>query len=117
MVSLRTRASAAGSKMELIKVVGWVAVGIVVLAWLFVSFRSPSRQRSIVEWIAAASVYLALLCFFLFLFVRARADQQTLGVVAFGFLAAVFGTGTVVSVVKTLREIHGRAPSGPGAAG
>jgi hypothetical protein len=117
MVSLRPTPSVAGSKMELIKVVGWAAVGIVALAWLFVSFRSPSRQRSIVEWIAAASLYLALLCFFLFLFARARAEQQTLGVVAFGFLAAVFGAGTVVSVVKTLLEIRGRAPSGPGATG
>ena len=51
--------------MELLKIVGFGALGIVVLGWLAVSFLAPSRQRSILEWIATSAAFIALLTFFI----------------------------------------------------
>ncbi len=81
-----------------------------VLAWLFVSFTDPSPKRTVVEWFGACGLYLALVSLFTNLSLRAQESGSTAGLVAFGFLLALFGSGLVVSLVQTLLAF--RAPSG-----
>jgi hypothetical protein len=90
-----------------IAVVGWSAAALLVVLWLVVSFMAPSRRRELVEWIAATSMYVALLMLFTSLVLRARAAESTLGLVAFGFLWLVFAGGLLVSAVNALRSLRG----------
>jgi hypothetical protein len=86
--------------------VGWSAVGLLVALWLAVSFMAPGRRRETVEWTAATSMYVALLMLFTSLVLRARADDSTLRLVAFGSLWVVFAGGLLVSFVNTLRSLR-----------
>jgi hypothetical protein len=88
-------------------VVGWSAAAVLVALWLVVSFMAPSRRRELVEWLAATSMYVALLMLFTSLVLRARASDSTLGLVAFGFLWLVFAGGCLVASVNTLRSLRG----------
>ncbi|UCE87528.1 MAG: hypothetical protein JSU66_07380 [Deltaproteobacteria bacterium] len=99
--------------MEILKGIGFGALGILVLGWLTVSFLAPGRVRSIVEWIAATAAFAALLVFFVSLTARARAEDMLIGVIGFGALSVLFALGFSVSVYKTLREIFGGAGAGP----
>jgi succinate-acetate transporter protein len=63
----------------------------------------------LVEWVAATSMYVALLMLFTHLVGRARASESTLGLVAFGFFWIVFAGGLLVSAVNVLRSL--RAPA------
>jgi hypothetical protein len=87
--------------------VGWSAAGLLVALWLAVSFMAPGRRRETLEWIAATSMYVALLMLFTNLVLRAHAGDSTLGLVAFGFLWVVFAGGLLVSLVNTLRSLRG----------
>ena len=91
-------------------IAGCAGVGLVVVAWLFVSFTAPSPKRTVVEWIGACGLYLALVALFTNLSLRAQASGSTAALVAFGFLLALFGSGLVVSLVQTLLAVRG--PSG-----
>lgn len=102
--------------MEWVKIVGICAIAIMGAAWLFVSFHAPGRARSVVEWIAATCLYVALLSFFVFLVLRALSEGQTVALVAFGFLAVIFAAGMCVSGYKTFRELRGRSGSSGGQA-
>ncbi len=93
-----------------ITVAGYAGVTLVVIAWLFVSFTAPSPKRAVVEWLGACGLYLALVALFTNLSLRAQAAGSTAGLVAFGFLLALFGSGLVVSLVQTLLAF--RTPSG-----
>ena len=84
-----------------VALVGYTGVAVVVLAWLVVSFQAPSRTRSIIEWIGACGLYLALVSLFTNLALRAQASGSTAGIVGFGLLLALFGSGLVVSLVQT----------------
>jgi len=95
--------------MSGIVAVGWGAAALLVALWLVVSFMAPSRRREIVEWVAATSMYVALLMLFTNLVLRARAAESTLGLVAFGFLWIVFAGGLLVSAVNTVRSLRGAA--------
>jgi len=95
--------------MSGIVAVGWGAAALLVALWLVVSFMAPSRRREIVEWVAATSMYVALLMLFTNLFLRARAADSTLGLVAFGFLWVVFAGGLLVSAVNAVRSLRGAA--------
>jgi hypothetical protein len=90
-----------------IAAVGWGAAALLVALWLVVSFMPPGRRREIVEWIAATSMYVALLMLFTNLVLRARASDSTLGLVAFGFLWIVFAGGLLVSAWNTVRSLRG----------
>jgi hypothetical protein len=98
-----------------IGVVGFGAFAIVVLLWLVISFTQPGRARSLLEWLGATHLYIALGALFLKLVLDARADGSTLGQVAFGFLLVVFVLGFCVSLVNTLRELGGGGGESDGA--
>ncbi len=90
--------------MELLKTIGVGAVGCLVIGWLLVSFLAPSRGRTLLEWLSASALYVALLCLFASLLLRAWQAQNWLALVAFGLLALIFVGGLAVSVVMTVRE-------------
>ncbi len=96
--------------LEILKYIGIAALSVLGLAWLFVSFTKPNRARAVVEWLAATAMYAALISLFVSLSLRAYADDFLLGIVAFGFLLAVFGIGAVISVVRLFQALAG----GPG---
>ncbi len=89
------------SSINGLSLVGYTGVAVVVLAWLVVSFTSPSRTRSIIEWVGACGLYLALVSLFTHLALRAQASGSTAALVGFGFLLALFSSGLVVSLVQT----------------
>lgn len=102
--------------MEWVKIVGISALALMGAAWLYVSFHAPGRTRSVVEWVAATCLYVALLSFFVFLVDRALTEGQTVGVIAFGFLALMFAAGACVSGYRIVRELRGRSGPSGGAA-
>jgi hypothetical protein len=53
-------------------------------------------------------MYVALLCLFTNLFQEAFHAESLLGMIAFGFLGAIFIGGVVVSTFKTVGEFIGR---------
>ncbi len=77
------------------------------LLWLLVSFSEPGPRRDVLEWLGATAMYVALLALFLNLISTAREAGNTLALLAFGFLAVLFGIGLVVSLVNTLRSRRG----------
>ncbi len=77
------------------------------LLWLLVSFSEPGPRRDVLEWLGATAMYLALLALFVNLTNAAREADNTLALLAFGFLVVVFGIGLVVSLVNTVRSLHG----------
>lgn len=87
------------------------AAAILVLGWLVVSFLSPGAQRRKLEWIAATGMYVAFLGFFSNLVLRSIATDSTAGMIAFGFLALMFGCGLVVCSVRTVQVLIGSAGS------
>jgi hypothetical protein len=95
-----------------LKVVGFASLSLLVIGWLAVSFLPPGRARSRVAWVAATCMYLALLCLFTNLFQSALREESMLGMIAFGFLGAVFIGGVVVSTVKAVGQFIGRGPAG-----
>ena len=90
-----------------ISIAGYVGAALVAIAWLFVSFAAPSPRRTVVEWIGACGLYLALVSLFTNLSLRAQATGSTAALVAFGFLLALFGSGLVVSLVQILLAVRG----------
>ncbi|HKA15282.1 MAG TPA: hypothetical protein VKH41_09720 [Myxococcota bacterium] len=96
--------------MTPISIVGYVGSALVVVAWLVVSFTSPSPKRAALEWLGACGLYLALVALFTNLSLRAQESGSTAALVAFGFLLALFGSGLVVSLVQTALAFRG--PSG-----
>jgi hypothetical protein len=85
-----------------VALVGYAGLGMLIVAWLAVSFTAPSPKRVIVEWFGACGLYLALVSLFVHLSLRAQETGSTPALVAFGFLVALFGSGLVVSLVQTL---------------
>lgn len=83
------------------------AVAVVAIGWLAVSFLGPTAQRRKIEWLAATALYVALLGLFLNLVRRSIADDNQVGVIAFGFLAGMFAIGLVISSLKTLAALRG----------
>jgi O-antigen ligase len=95
-------------EVSLLKIVGFASLALLVIGWLAVSFLAPGKVRSRVARIAATCMYLVLLCLFVNLFQNALRDESLLGMIAFGFLSAVFIGGLVVSTAKTVGELTGR---------
>jgi hypothetical protein len=98
-----------------IGVVGCGAFAVVLLLWLVISFSAPGRGRSLLEWLGATHLYVALGALFLKLVLDARADESLLREIAFGFLLFVFALGFCVSLVNTLRALTGGGDGSDGA--
>ncbi len=92
--------------MSLPAVIGYSAVALLVVGWLVVSFSPPGRRRTAIEWLAATCLYLALFSLFLNLLLRALSGDSTVGLVAFGFLCALFGSGLIVSACQTVLSLR-----------
>lgn len=102
--------------LNLIGRVGFCAAGVLVVLWLVVSFTAPTPRRAVLEWLGATAMYVALSMLFLNLVRRMHASDNTLGLVAFGFLLAVFACGGVVSLVNTLRAVSSGGAKGQASA-
>ena len=98
--------------VAILKLIGFTAVGALVVAWLAVSFTEDARRRSLLARLGALLLYVALTCLFVHLVsenwekgrIRARRDP-------FGFLLGVFIAGLLsVTVVKGARELAGTGP-------
>jgi hypothetical protein len=74
--------------------------------WLVISFSQPGPRRDVLEWLAAACLFLALAMFFLNLLLEV---ESTLARVAFGFLELLFAAGGVVSLVNVFLARRGPA--------
>ncbi len=84
---------------------GFGAALLVVACWLTAAFAAPGRLRDRAAWLGATSFYAALLCLFVSLFLRARADDSLAGTYGFGFLVAFFACGFVLASLRTLRAL------------
>jgi len=101
--------------LEPLQWVGVVALGILIVGWLVVSFSAPSPRRTVIEWFSATAMYVAILSIFVGLLRKAMASDSTVALVAFGFLCALFGGGLLVSIYQTIASTRGRSDSGPSA--
>jgi hypothetical protein len=90
-------------------IVGWSAVGVVVLCWLAVSFSAQGLARLRAGWLGAAAMYVAFVCLFLSLFLRARSGDSLVGMIGFGFLLAFFSVGFVLATQRVLRALAGKS--------
>jgi len=88
-----------------IGIVGFGALGLLVLLWLIISFSQPSPRRESLEWLGALCLYVSLCMLFLNLVLRALADDSTIALIAFGFLGVVFTLGGCVSLFNLLRSL------------
>jgi hypothetical protein len=96
-------------------VIGGCAFAVLVLGWLVVSFSEPSRTRTVVEWIAATSMYTLLFLLFAHLVRDAIEDDSNVRLVAFGFLCVLFAGGLVVGLYQTFAAWKGDGDSGSSA--
>jgi hypothetical protein len=88
--------------------VGWSAAAVVVACWLTVSFSAPGRTRLRAGWLGATAMYVAFLCLFLSMFLRARGNDSTAGMIGSGFLLAFFSAGFLIAAQRTLRVLAGK---------
>ncbi len=89
-----------------------VAASILAAGWIWVSFRSPSRQRSVVEWVCALALYGLLLVWMTRHFHDFWDDGRWALMTVFGMMAFLFGTGFVVTFVLLVRELMGKSSAG-----
>ncbi len=50
-----------GAIFEWLSTTGYLGLGVLVVAWLVVSFCQPGPRRVVVEWLGACGMYVALL--------------------------------------------------------
>ena len=93
--------------MSGLETVGYGAGVVLILSWLFISFKAAGPGRAVVEWVAATSMYLLLCSIFVHMLVRALQSGNNVALVAFGFLCALFGSGLAVSVTRTCMAMGG----------
>ena len=96
-----------GAIFDWMPTTGYTGLGVLVAAWLVVSFSKPGPRRDIVEWLGACGMYVALLSLFIHLLGRALDSSSTVGLIAFGFLAVFFSTGLVLCVVHMAMSLRG----------
>lgn len=87
-----------------------IAIGAMVavaVIWLAVSFSRPGRARTVLEWLGATGLYVALLSLFGHLFFEAREAGSLAGQIGFGLLVFLFATGLVVVLYQTASTLRG----------
>lgn len=89
------------------QIIGGLAVLALVVGWLVVSFSPPSPRRTLLEWLSATAMYVALLTLFVHLARRAAAGDNTVAFAALGFLCVFFGGGLLVTVYHTVVAFRG----------
>ena len=86
----------------------WIISGsILVIGWLVVSFTPPSRNRTVIEWLATTAMYTAILTIFVSLALRVHAAGYVFGAWAIGLLCVLFGGGLLVSAWRALVALVG----------
>jgi hypothetical protein len=84
----------------------WIISGsVLVIGWLIVSFTSPSRNRTIIEWLSTTAMFAAILTIFVNLALSARDSGHVFGMWAIGLLCLLFGGGLLVSTWKTVSAL------------
>lgn len=91
--------------VAILKLVGFPALGALVLGWLVVSFLPPGRNQRLVARLAAAAMYLAFACLFTQLTQSNWEKGRAVLFVPFGFLLGIFVVGFVWTLVKFAREL------------
>jgi hypothetical protein len=91
--------------VAILKVVGFTALGLLVVGWLAVSLQAPGRRQKLTARLASAAMYLALVCLFTHLTQDNWGKGRMALVVPFGFLLAVFVAGFFLSLAKWLGEL------------
>jgi hypothetical protein len=93
-----------------------VVAGILLASgWLSVSFLPPGRARTVVEWLSAMALYVAISVIMLRLFRRFWIEDDDALMGLFGFLCLLFGSGLLLSAVQCFRALVGSDPgSGDG---
>ena len=93
--------------MGVLQTVAIGAVAAVAVIWLAVSFTRPGRGRTLLEWLGATGLYVALLALFSHLFQSAREAESLAGQIGFGLLAFIFGSGLVLTLFQLLQSMRG----------
>ena len=86
--------------VAILKAVGFSAAGALVLGWLVVSFQSPGRAQQLTARLAAAAMYLALVCLFTQLTQENWEKGRAVLFVPFGLLLGIFVAGFFWTLVK-----------------
>jgi hypothetical protein len=87
-------------------IVGFGALALVVVGWLIISFTAPSPRRTVLEWLAATGLYVALCALFANWSHRAWLEGSIVTLVAFGFLLLVFAGGGIVSLANAFLSMR-----------
>ena len=95
--------------VAILKLIGFSAVGALVVAWLAVSFAA-GRRRSLLARAGAGLLYVALMCLFVHLVQQNWEKGRIALVVPFGFLLGVFVAGFFLTIVKLAKELGGTQP-------
>jgi hypothetical protein len=88
-----------------IGIIGFSAIGLLVVLWLVISFTEATPRRAMLEWVATTCMYVALSMLFLNLVLTAIENDNTIALVAFGFLGAIFCSGFFVSLVHVVKSL------------
>jgi hypothetical protein len=91
--------------VAILKVMGFSALGLLVIGWLAVSLQSPGRTQKLTARFASVAMYLALVCLFTHLTQENWAKGRAALYVPFGFLLAVFVSGFFLSLAKGVGEL------------
>jgi hypothetical protein len=83
-----------------------VAIAVVVVTWLVVSFQRPGPGRNVMAWLGTIGFYGALLSLFVHLVRRSLDNDSTAGLIGFGFLATMFGLGFVVAIARAIGSLR-----------
>jgi hypothetical protein len=97
--------------VAILTLIGFSAVGALVVAWLVVSF-AEGRRRMLLARVGAGFLYVALTCLFVHLVQQNWEKGRIALVIPFGFLLGVFVAGFTLTLVKLAKELGG---AGPGA--
>jgi hypothetical protein len=84
----------------------WIISGsVLATGWLIVSFTSPSRNRTIIEWMSTTAMFVAILTIFVKLTLSAHDSGHVFAMWAIGVLCLLFGGGLLVSTWKTVAAL------------